>query len=100
MGNRRENGGNERNLPVITGSGQTGRTIASPTPVGIFPFSRISIGDGIDVHGVRIMSRPAHVTGRLGARVMRRGGHGRRSLSRGTVEEHLVEEKTEGEDNM
>lgn len=51
-----------------------------------------SVGDDIDVHGIRVMSGPAHIRGRLGAvRVMGRGRHGGRPLSRGTVVVHWDE---------
>lgn len=74
---------------MVTGRSHTGRRIASPTSVGILSFGRIPIGDGINVHGIRIMSGSAHIAGSLGARVIKRGGHGGRALSRGTVGEHL-----------
>lgn len=85
----RRAGKQKREIPVVTGRSHTGRRIASPTPVGMFSFSRISISDSIDVHSIRIMSGSAHITGRLGARMIGRGGHGGRALSRGTVGEHL-----------
>lgn len=55
----------------------------------MFPLGGVSISDDMDVHGIRIMPGTTHITGRLGTmRVTRRGRHGGRSLTRGTVEEH------------
>lgn len=62
----------------------------------MFPLGGVSISDDMDVHGIRIMPGTTHITWRLGTmRVTRRGCHGGRSLTRGTVEEH--NRKSEGE---
>ena len=77
-----------------------GGAIVSPTDSGLFPLGGVSISDDMDVHGIRIMPGTTHITGRLGTmRVTRRGGHGGRSLTRGTVEEHwIIEREREGEE--
>lgn len=65
----------ERGLLVAVKGGY-GRTTACPTS-----FSRISISDDINIHGIRIMPRPGHVT--------RRGRHhAGRSLTAGTAGKH------------
>lgn len=74
-----------------------GRATVSPMDTGMFPLGGVSISDDMDVHGIRIMPGTTHITGRLGTmRVTRRGRHGGRSLTRGTVEEHWITEREGG----
>lgn len=67
---------NRKRELLVAVKGCYGRTTACPTS-----FSRISISDDIDIHGIRIMPRPGHVT-RRGRR------HAGRSLTAGTAGKH------------
>lgn len=76
---------------VVVESRHDGRATIPPTSTEMLSLGG-SVGDNIDVHGIRVMSGPAHIRGGLGTvGLMGRGRHGGRPLSRRTVVEHWDE---------